>query len=127
MNCRKCKAVMEKVSFSGVDVMRCTGCKGLWFDRQDSYKLKSIKGSEAIDTGSIEVVKKYDRMTRIARPRCGDDMTSVHDADQPHIGFESCEACNGTFSTQANSATSRKNHSPTSSMTSLPPATAGSL
>ncbi len=51
MNCPKCKASMEKVVFEGVEVDRCKGCQGIWFDFQEQKQLKSMKGAAAIDTG----------------------------------------------------------------------------
>ncbi len=32
MNCPKCASEFEKISFGDVEVDRCLGCHGLWFD-----------------------------------------------------------------------------------------------
>jgi Zn-finger nucleic acid-binding protein len=45
MQCPKCKASMEKVVFEGVEVDRCMGCWGIWFDFQEQKQLKQMKGA----------------------------------------------------------------------------------
>ena len=32
MNCPKCSSEMETVTYDDVEVDRCSGCQGLWFD-----------------------------------------------------------------------------------------------
>jgi Zn-finger nucleic acid-binding protein len=32
MNCPKCNSSMEVVAFQGIEVDRCTSCKGIWFE-----------------------------------------------------------------------------------------------
>lgn len=46
MNCPKCSAEFETISFNDIEVDRCTGCKGLWFDVLKKDDLLKIKGSE---------------------------------------------------------------------------------
>jgi Zn-finger nucleic acid-binding protein len=43
MNCPKGSAAMEIVGFDGIEVDRCTGCLGLWFD--GAPFLYSLQGS----------------------------------------------------------------------------------
>ena len=52
LNCPKCAAAMEKVTFQNITVDRCTACRGLWFDALEQEHLAAIKGSEAIDVGA---------------------------------------------------------------------------
>ena len=61
MNCPKCNAAMEKVTFEGVEVDRCTRCGGLWFDFQEQQQLKPLKGAAAIDTsdGRTLIVQRH--------------------------------------------------------------------
>src|SRR5690606_31905197 len=49
MKCPKCSAEMESVTFEGVSVDRCTGCKGLFFEARKAQKLKEMRGSEVLD------------------------------------------------------------------------------
>jgi len=32
MKCPKCSLSMEKVNYLEIEVDRCTGCEGIWFD-----------------------------------------------------------------------------------------------
>ena len=42
MNCPKCQAAMELITFEGVTVDRCTACKGIWFDANEQKLLKEM-------------------------------------------------------------------------------------
>lgn len=97
MNCPKCQAEMEKVTFAEIEVDRCTGCKGIWFDALEIEKLKKIKSSELIDIGDGDVGKEYDQIRDIECPVCHEPMVQRSDPNQPHIHFESCPVCYGAF------------------------------
>jgi uncharacterized protein len=97
MICPKCLSPMESVTFEGVTVDRCTGCKGIWFDAQEQNLLKHAKGAEAIDIGDVPTGRRMDRATEIRCPRCQLPMTLKEDVDQHHITFETCTACKGVF------------------------------
>ncbi len=97
VQCPKCSTAMEAVEFSGITVERCVACKGIWFDGTAHRDLKKIKGSEAIDTGSAEVGKEFDKMTGVACPVCGVAMDRKPDTYQPHIHFDVCPVSHGVF------------------------------
>lgn len=97
MNCPKCQSKMEKVTFADVEVDRCTHCKGIWFNMLERERLKSVKGSEAIDVGNPENGAGYDTVDRIDCPVCRTRMIRMVDKDQPHIRYESCGVCHGAF------------------------------
>jgi Zn-finger nucleic acid-binding protein len=97
MNCPKCSAIMEPVTFEGVTVDRCTSCKGIWFDANEQKQLKEKKGSEVIDSGDVAVGKKLDKITNIHCPRCHGPMIRMVDVDQHHIDYEACTTCYGIF------------------------------
>ena len=97
MKCPKCHSNFETVTFDGIDVDRCTGCNGLWFDMLEKDDLLKIEGSESIDLGSEQVDQKYNNMRDIECPRCGQTMIPMVDKDQYHIKYESCPACYGTY------------------------------
>lgn len=88
---------MAKVLFDGIEVDRCTGCGGLWFDRLEEKKLKEKKGSEAIDTGDAKVGRTHNEQRDVRCPRCTVRMVRMVDAAQPHIWYESCAVCGGTY------------------------------
>jgi Zn-finger nucleic acid-binding protein len=97
MQCPKCKQVMEKVVFAEIEVDRCTGCRGLFFDSREAERLKKTSGSEAIDVGDAEVGKKYNETDRIRCPRDTTPMVRVVDPKQSHIWTETCPVCFGSF------------------------------
>jgi len=97
MNCPKCASVFEKISFGEIEVDRCLGCKGLWFDMLEKEDLVVIEGSEAIDIGSEQVSEEYRNLRDIRCPQCNAKMLPMVDKDQFHINYESCPICYGTF------------------------------
>jgi len=97
MNCPKCSSKFEKVSFGEIEVERCLGCQGLWFDMLEKDDLAKIEGSEAIDIGDDQVGEEYDSLQDIKCPQCTVKMLPMVDKDQVHIKYESCPICYGTF------------------------------
>ena len=68
MRCPKCSHPMERVDFQGVEVDRCTVCKGLWFDALEHELLKKMEGSEEIDSGDPDVGELFDKEQRVDLP-----------------------------------------------------------
>ncbi len=97
MKCPKCSSDMEKVVFEHVEVDRCAGCKGIWFDILEHEELKVLAGSESIDIGDPEKGKEFNKIDRIDCPKCKSRMLRMVDGKQPHIWYESCTVCNGLF------------------------------
>ncbi|MBT8437471.1 MAG: zf-TFIIB domain-containing protein [Gammaproteobacteria bacterium] len=97
MNCPKCFSKFEKVSFDEIEVDRCLGCQGLWFDMLEKEDLVKLKGSEVIDIGDDQVGEEYDVLRAIKCPQCTVKMLPMVDKDQVHIKYESCPVCYGTF------------------------------
>lgn len=88
---------MEVVRFEDIEVDRCTGCAGLWFDAHERERLKQRKGSEIIDSGDEKTGKQLNEIDAINCPRCTTRMVRMVDAKQHHIWFEACSVCGGTF------------------------------
>lgn len=97
MNCPKCISPMEKVEFGGVEVERCMDCHGLFFGDLEKEKLMKLRGADAIDTGDAQVGREFNKVDCIDCPRCGSRMIRMVDAEQPHIWFEHCTVCSGSF------------------------------
>ena len=97
MNCPKCASPMLKVNFDDVEVDKCSGCQGIFFDEFEKEQLLKMKGAEAIDFGDPEIGRKFNQVDRINCPRCGGRMIRMVDIDQPHIWFEHCTVCGGSF------------------------------
>lgn len=97
MKCPKCSAEMAKVDFQGVEIDRCTGCGGIWFDMLEHEDLKLLTGSESIDTGSPEVGRMHNDKARIACPVCNVPLIGMVVSAQPHIAYEACTVCYGVY------------------------------
>jgi len=88
---------MEKVTFGAIEIDRCTGCKGMWFDMLEEEHLKAIKGSESIDIGDAAEGAKFDEERKVDCPTCKTVMIPMVDRKQPHIQYEACTVCHGVF------------------------------
>jgi Zn-finger nucleic acid-binding protein len=98
MNCPKCNTAMEKVTYEGVEVDRCTGCQGIWFDFREQQQLKNVKGAAAgLDVGDPAAGQKMNEVGKINCPRDGVLLTRMVDLKQPHIWYEACPHCYGVF------------------------------
>ena len=97
MNCPKCSAPMERVTFDEFEVDRCTKCEGIWFDMREMERLKDLRGSEAIDTGNARAGEQQNPMGKINCPTDGAQMIRMVDARQPHLWYEKCPVCYGVY------------------------------
>lgn len=97
MNCPKCNAKFETVTYKDIEVERCSGCSGLWFDILEKDDLLKMEGSESIDIGNDQVGEKYRDIQKIDCPKCNSPMLAMVDKDQFHIKYESCVDCFGAF------------------------------
>ncbi len=97
MECPKCHATMEIVTFAGVTIDRCTACKGLWFDAHELTWLKEKNGSEIIDSAVPDVGSQMDTITDYPCPRCHVAMIRMLTSDDEPVNYEACTACFGIF------------------------------
>ena len=97
MQCPKCNAAFEAIEYASIEVQRCTGCGGIWFDMLKHEDLKRIEGSESIDVGDEALGEKYNVVERIRCPECSSRMIAMIDRNQPHIWYEACTVCYGVF------------------------------
>lgn len=97
MNCPKCKAVLETVTVASIEIERCSGCQGLWFDMLEEEELRAH--ASEVDTGDPSVGRRHNTVDRIVCPKCPADQPLIRMVDpaQPHIWFESCTVCYGRF------------------------------
>jgi Zn-finger nucleic acid-binding protein len=88
---------MELLTIEGVEIDRCTTCRGLWFDPGETGKLRDRKTAAAIDIGDPVMGKARNASDHYRCPRCGGRMLGKADAKQRHIWYEECEACHGSY------------------------------
>lgn len=96
MQCPKCQSAMEKVPTQDGVVDRCVACKGLWFDMLEHEDLKAY--AKMLDVGCDEQGQVHNNIDRINCPSCANSpMTRMVDPGQPHIWFERCPTCFGSY------------------------------
>jgi Zn-finger nucleic acid-binding protein len=88
---------MESVTVESMQVDRCTGCSGLWFDLREHEHLKSVRGAEEVDTGDPARGKQQDAARNVMCPKCKTRMISMVFPEQPHIHYEMCSVCSGVY------------------------------
>jgi Zn-finger nucleic acid-binding protein len=88
---------MSTVPFGGIDVDRCNGCGGLWFDMLEHEQVRAMEGAEALDSGNTAVGKRYDQVGLVRCPIDDQTMVRMVDKAQPDLWFESCPLCYGVF------------------------------
>jgi len=97
VQCPKCSADMETLTVDEIEVDRCGGCEGLWFDLREHEHLREKVGAERIDVGNPAKGRAYDTLRDIDCPRCKARMVKLAFPDQPHIHYEQCSTCGGAF------------------------------
>ncbi len=89
---------MENAMLEGVEIERCKGCKGLWFDQGEEEKLSKIQDAELLDWGVATIGAEFSKDEPIPCPRCPDTlMDRIQDPKQTHITLERCPKCAGTY------------------------------
>ena len=97
MRCPKCRSDMEQVMIESIEVDRCSACHGLWFDSGELSKLRNKEAAAALDIGDVVTGKKQNEIEHYRCPRCAGPMNRLVDPKQPHIWFEQCGSCHGSF------------------------------
>ena len=88
---------MNTVTFEEIEIDRCEGCAGIWFDASEHEQLLALKGSGAIDSGDPQVGKEMNLVDRIRCPRCTGAMLRMVDREQTHVWYEQCYSCSGIY------------------------------
>lgn len=98
MNCPKCSVPMSAIREQNVEVDRCTGCGGLWFDTFEHEQLRELGGAEGIDSAARQSAATPPTLeVRPCCPRCSIPLFHMVVAGQPHIAYESCGLCHGVY------------------------------
>jgi Zn-finger nucleic acid-binding protein len=88
---------MEPIEFDGTEIDRCKICNGIWFDAGEIDILRNKHAAAAIDTGDAATGKQNNAVDEYQCPRCSGAMVRVVDPQQPHIWYETCSSCNGSY------------------------------
>ena len=95
MKCPKCNSELKTLVHQNVEVDRCPGCGGIWFDAFEHEELRELSGSEKIDYSPKTTVPANSGSGLC--PRDQQRLFGMVVAGQPHIAFESCGFCHGVF------------------------------
>jgi Zn-finger nucleic acid-binding protein len=97
LSCPKCADAMETVTFGEVEVDRCTSCAGIFFDISEHEDLRTLAGSEEIDSGDRIAGRIMDDTREIDCPACGMRMVELVAMKKRDIRYEKCSQCSGVF------------------------------
>jgi uncharacterized protein len=99
MQCPKCNSAMERIEFgTDIEVMRCTGCQGLYCERPMLARMRDEWLAETVlDTGSVAVGARNNEIQDIPCPGCRTIMVRIEDDEQSHIVLDACPSCEGVF------------------------------
>jgi Zn-finger nucleic acid-binding protein len=93
---------MQTVAFQEIEVDRCGGCHGIWFDAFELEQLAKLSGSEVIEATEqpselAGAAVAGTAAPKVSCPHCLTPMIGLTAHGQPHIRFESCAVCYGAF------------------------------
>ena len=97
MICPKCQNDMEAIEYEGIEIDRCKTCHGIWFDVGERDWLRDKDAAAAIDIGDPLKGRQTNEIDRYRCPRCDGGMMRRVDPKQPHIQYEECTSCRGSF------------------------------
>ncbi len=98
LDCPKCGTSMQRVYIAAAIIDRCELCGGLWFDALEKERLlQHPQAVQKLDHGPPGPARVMNKVTRIHCPRDGSAMIHQVDAQQRHVGFESCTVCGGVY------------------------------
>jgi len=97
LKCPKCaEAVMAAVLVKDVEVDRCPGCGGLWFDADELNELLEHDAKELEKLMDGEDSDGLDENPGVC-PRDGDEMLRVCSARDREVVVDLCMMCNGIW------------------------------
>lgn len=89
---------MEQVQICGIEIDRCTRCKGIWFDQQEQSQIKCARGSHKADIGHQAIGEHYNAIRDIQCPRCNVSMQEEElKRGRIPIQIETCPKCQGCY------------------------------
>ncbi len=95
--CPKCGAALEAVRYASLEIDRCTGCHGMWFDACELDRALATPGAEDLDDGDASVGRRHDGQQRVKCPLCAVPMIRMAHMQQHHVWFETCGTCGGAW------------------------------
>lgn len=89
---------MEQIRISGIEIDRCSRCKGIWFDKQEQTRIQHVRGSYKADIGHQAIGEHYNTIRDINCPRCDVPMEGEEmKRGRLPIEVETCPSCQGAY------------------------------
>lgn len=93
MKCPKCSSALHEMTIEGVDLDYCSGCKGLWLDKDELAFMVEL----ATDIPEIEKVKQGAAKTRFPCPRCTSVLEEMRFTSADQLLLDRCPGCHGIW------------------------------
>ena len=96
MICPKCKDPLRAVTVAGVEVDRCTGCEGIWFDRSE---LGELLRQESRQTRVLQKGQDTERLDVLpgACPRDAKPLKRTRASFKTEVDVDFCRECCGIW------------------------------
>jgi Zn-finger nucleic acid-binding protein len=88
---------MQTMEFEGIEVDRCSSCRGIWFDAGETDSLFGEDAAEVLDTGDPDIGRRNNQIARYRCPRCAGGMMRKYDQRHSPVQYEECTSCRGSF------------------------------
>lgn len=97
LSCPKCKSSMARARYGDIDVDRCQSCGGLWLDALEKEKLlRDPRQARAADAAAT-IPRQQVEPALLLCPHDHSHLIRMVDPAQPHVQFETCTVCGGTY------------------------------
>ena len=107
MNCAKCDQTLTPITVRKIEVDRCEGCAGIWFDRHELDGILESGESHLLDAegGHPSELDKHPGTC----PRCTVALTRYDSHMIDALGYDHCSTCNGVWLDKGELATLASN------------------
>jgi Zn-finger nucleic acid-binding protein len=86
------------VTVGRLEVERCTGCEGLWFDVLEWDDARELEAAGRLDRGDAQRGALHDHDTGLLCPKCGTvPLTRLEVAHHQGLHIDKCPRCYSAF------------------------------
>ncbi len=93
MNCPKCVAPLNEIVIEHVYLDFCTGCRGLWFDKDEMAFVTELKN----DLPNPQAERTQGRPTPFPCPRCDGRLEELKFIPLMDLLVDRCPKCDGVW------------------------------
>jgi Zn-finger nucleic acid-binding protein len=94
--CPKCKDPLEPVVVESVEIDRCTGCDGVWFDRSELGKLLQEEGRKTRSLQKGHDSERLDVLPGVC-PRDAKPLVRTRGSYRTQVDVDFCRECCGIW------------------------------